>query len=130
MPKQHILVVDDSELTLEIVRGGLEQLGYQVTTLDNPIEMSAVIRQNKPDVIVLDVKMPLLSGDKVIEILKKYRFSGEIPVILFSDLGEDELERMAQSTEAAGYIKKSGDLAPLADEIERLLGSGASARDE
>ena len=127
MNQRHVLVVDDSELTLELVRGGLQQRGFQVTTLDNPIEMSSVIRKNRPDAIILDVKMPLLSGDKVLEILKKYKFSGEIPVILFSDLEADELELMAHRTKAAGFVKKTGDLTSLAAEIERVLDRGEGA---
>lgn len=127
MEHAHVLVVDDSELTLELVRGGLEKRGYRVTTLDNPIEMSTVIRSEQPEIIVLDVRMPLLSGDKVIEILKKYRFSSDIPVILYSDLDESELDDMARRTRAAGFIKKTGDLALLAAEIERLLGSSGSS---
>ena len=102
-----VLVVDDNRIILEATRLFLEGAGFKVAVQQSAFEMSAAILENRPDVILLDVHMPALTGDQAAEILKRYPFTRDIPVLLFSDLEENELIDLVQITGAAGFIKKS-----------------------
>ena len=62
-----------------------------------------------------------LSGDKAASILKQYRFSQGIPVVLHSEMEEDRLAELVEETGAAGFIRKTADSKRLIDEIRRCL---------
>ena len=102
-----VLVVDDNRIILEATRLFLEGAGFKVAVQQSAFEMSAAILENRPDVILLDVHMPALTGDQAAEILKRYPFTRDIPVLLFSDLEENELVDLVRVTGAAGFVKKS-----------------------
>ena len=101
-----IMVVDDREITLEAVRHTLEGAGYEVITLKSPFSMLASIREEGPDLILIDVNMPALNGDQVVKILKKNRFARDIPVMFLSSKDPSELRLLVAETDALGYVKK------------------------
>jgi CheY-like chemotaxis protein len=112
-----VLVVDDNEVVLAATRLFLEGAGFRVAVEQSAFQMSAAILNHRPDVILLDVRMPALNGDQAVTILKRYPFTRDIPVLLFSDLEEDELAQMVQATGAAGYVKKSAGSRRLIEEV-------------
>ena len=57
-PRGRILVIDDSELVLDITRDALEEEGYEVLTNSSWVEVNATIREHRPDMILLDLMMP------------------------------------------------------------------------
>ncbi|MBI5478746.1 MAG: response regulator [Deltaproteobacteria bacterium] len=122
-----VLIVDDSELCRELTRAVLEERGYEVVTLDGPFGFSRVLNQEKPDVALVDIRMPALEGDKLVEIVSRHELH-RCPIVLFSDRSEDELARLARLCGAAGFVHKSGDGEMLVHAIERSLrGPGAGA---
>lgn len=107
MEKQKILVVDDSELVLAMARDALEEAGFEVFTAANGIEANSVIfSRNKPDLIILDVMLPMLDGNKKAKLLKEKDFSKEIPIVLLSSKSEEELRRLVEDAGGEGYIRK------------------------
>ncbi len=116
-----ILVIDDSDIALDAARIALEDRGHRVVTLGNALIMQRVVRSEKPDLILIDVNMPLLGGDRAVEILSKHGAYGGVPVVLFSDLPEDELQERARRCGAAGWVRKTPDEAALARHVERWL---------
>ena len=125
-----VLVVDDSEIVLEVARMNLEDAGFSVVTVDNAFQMSAAIRDCRPDVILLDVKMPALSGDRAASILQRYSFSRDIPVVLHSDMSDAELAAIAEETGAAGFVRKSMDPEAMIEAIRYWVhrrGGGAGS---
>ncbi len=121
MSEGKVLVVDDNEIELGVVRVVLEAAGFEVSTLDSVLELSIVIKRHRPDVILLDVMMPALTGDRVAAILKQHGFSRDIPVILHSSKDEAELEAIATLAGVQGYVSKTGDFERLVAEIRRVL---------
>ena len=117
MPEAKVLIVDDSELELEVVRIMLEAAGFDVDTRDSVFDLRTAIEENRPDVILLDVHMPALSGDRATQILKSHRYSRDIPVILFSSTEKDELEALVAQTGASDFYRKTGDFEGLAQKI-------------
>lgn len=115
-----ILVVDDSEMVCELVSDMLEPRGYQIVTLTSLFAFTQTLTTERPDLVLVDVSMPALNGDKLIEFSRKHE-EGRTPMVLFSSRGKDELSRLAAQCGAAGYIQKTGDPERLQREVEAFL---------
>lgn len=116
--KGKILIVDDSELVLEITRDALEESGYQVFTNSSWVEVNATIREQRPDMILLDLMMPSIKGESLCEILKKSSFGRGIPIIIFSTKEEAEIKRLAEEAGAEGYIVKRMNKKDIVDSVD------------
>lgn len=102
-----IVIIDDSELVLEMARDILVEAGYEVCTAGNSIEANQYIfSPERPALIILDVMMPLLDGDKKLKILKGNEQVRGIPVIFLSSKSADELKKLVAETGADGYLCK------------------------
>lgn len=115
-----VLVVDDNEVARAVVRDSLETGGFDVVELDNPVGMSSVVSSEKPDVVLMDVEMPAIEGDKAAEILLKHRLH-ECKVLLYSAKPAEELEQLARACGAAGFVSKSVTDYALASAIRSHL---------
>ena len=120
--KLRVLVVDDSAICLEAAAMMLEEHGYDVKTADSPFAVSAALTEYAPDLVLVDVTMPGLSGDKVVEFAVKHRHARRpCPIVLHSDRSEAELAQLAADCGAAGYIHKTSNADRFMREIERFL---------
>jgi DNA-binding response OmpR family regulator len=120
--RPRILVLDDSEFCLEVTRLILKEAGYDVVTLDSPARLCDALSTEDPDLLLVDVGMPELSGDKLVElVLRELSVDRLRPVVLFSARPEEELRSLASSCGAAGFIKKGSSPAALVDAIRQLL---------
>lgn len=113
-----ILVVDDSELTLSIVRAVLTAAGHEVKTHYGGIGTAAAIHREQPDLVLLDVEMPLIRGDEISKNLHHGAGSDRRVVLLHSSRPAEELAAMAQRAGIDGYVEKKADPRHLVDEIE------------
>jgi len=120
VPKKKIIVVDDSPICLEIARLALERRGHQVLCLDSPFGITKVINEVRPDLLLIDVNMPALQGDKVASVVLKYR-EYQCPVVFLSDRPARELSALAASSGVTGYVNKTDNLDDLADAVECFL---------
>jgi two-component system OmpR family response regulator len=118
-----ILIVDDSEVVCESVSMILEPRGFDVVMLTSLFTFVQTLSTEKPDLALVDVSMPALSGDKLIEIANKHRES-RCPMVLFSDRAVEELARLVKTCGAAGYIKKTGNADTLVREVQGYLTRG------
>ena len=104
---KHILVIDDDPLVLAMSQDFLEDAGYRVSTARDAIYSNDVIYGNDPPALILmDVMMPLMTGDKKVRALKRRDRSSSIPVLLVSGKKEAELQRLASEVGADGYLTK------------------------
>jgi CheY-like chemotaxis protein len=104
MTQKRIVVIDDSKLVLAIATEALEGAGFEVLTTDSGIEANQFIYSSRrPDLILIDVMMPLLNGDRKVRLLKERESSRHIPVILMSTKARDELEQLTRESGADGY---------------------------
>ncbi len=115
MAGKRIFVVDDNEVAREVARAVLEDVGYDVECFGSGFQLNGAIRQRRPDLILLDVMMPALGGEQVAKILKRYEFSKHIPVLLYSELPEDELVSLSKLFGAEGFARKASATVDLAD---------------
>jgi DNA-binding response OmpR family regulator len=115
-----ILIVDDSEIIRDFVQTVLAEEGYEVIGLDSAIGFSRILVQEKPDLVLMDVSMPGLSGDKLVEIALRSGLH-HCPIVLFSDRSDAELTALVDDCGAAGYVRKSQDPALLGLKLRRFL---------
>jgi two-component system, OmpR family, alkaline phosphatase synthesis response regulator PhoP len=122
MEKQKILIVDDSELVLAMARDALEEAGYEVCTATNGIEANSFIfSKNRPDLIILDVMLPMLDGNKKAKLLKEKEFSKQIPILLISSKSEEDLTRLTAEAGVDGFIRKPFTNAGIVASVKEFL---------
>ncbi len=107
MPNKMIVLVDDSQFELAVARDILEEAGYTVAAATSGIEANRYIYGTpRPDLIIIDLLMPMLQGDRKIKLLKQNPTSRDIPVVLASSLAEEELKNAAKDSGADSYLVK------------------------
>jgi CheY-like chemotaxis protein len=115
---KRILVVDDEESIRFLYKEELEEEGFIVELAQNGMEALERLPLFKPDLITLDIKMPVLDG---IETLKQIReMERQIPIILCSAYGEYKQDLTTWASDA--YVVKCADLTDLKSTIRKLLG--------
>ena len=116
---KRILVVDDEESIRFLYKEELEEEGYVVECAKNGEEALEKIPVFKPDLISLDIKMPVMDG---IEALKRIRETErQLPIILCSAYGEYKQDLTTWASDA--YVVKCADLTNFKSMIRKLLGS-------
>lgn len=107
MVRKRILVVDDSEIVLDMARQALEEGGFEVVTAASAMDANEYIFcENKPALIIMDVMLPMLDGDKKAKMLKENELTREIPILLLSSKPENELRWLVQESGADGFLRK------------------------
>jgi len=81
---RRILVVDDYEYLLYLLRSLLEDEHYQVSVVSRGAEAHARIRENPPDLIILDLKLDNMSGLDILEALRSHEATANIPVLIYT----------------------------------------------
>jgi DNA-binding response OmpR family regulator len=120
--KKRVLVVDDSEIVLEKACEALSCRGYEVLTALSANAADAIIYSSaRPDIIILDVMMPMLDGDKKATMLKADESTSEIPILLMSSKPEGELVILAAESGSEGFIRKPFTSDEMVEKIESLL---------
>lgn len=116
-----VLVVDDSEIVLEKAREALDAKGYEVVTASSAQDADRFIYSAKmPDVIIMDVMMPTMEGDRKTRILKEDVSTRNIPVLLLSSKSENELGQLVSESGADGFIRKPFTFREMVEKIEAV----------
>jgi CheY-like chemotaxis protein len=121
MSRGHILVVDDSELLLQVSKEALEAADFAVTAILTLDELEAVENAESIALILMDVQMPELFGDDVASVLRDVR-GWSAPIYLFSSIDRDELQKRAEQAEVNGFISKHDGVEAMVRRVEEALG--------
>ncbi len=120
-PKK-VLVVDDEESVREIYRHEFTNSGYQVVTAADGEEGLLKAGEAHPDVILLDIMLPKMSGIDVLRALKENELTKKIMVLLLTNLGEETIIKEGFELGADGYLLKvSYTPAQVVDEVKKAL---------
>jgi DNA-binding response OmpR family regulator len=118
--KKKILIVEDEEGLRLLYEEELKSEGYEVITARNGREAIEKLEQSKPDLIILDIVMPVMNGMETLgRILGKDK---KIPIILNSSYPSYKEDFMSWAADA--YITKSVDLDELKEKVKELLEKG------
>jgi DNA-binding response OmpR family regulator len=113
-----VLVVEDTELLRRMYADSLTQQGYRVLTAADGLEALSVLRTDTPDLILMDLIMPKMGGLEVIDLIKKDPRLSAIPVLILSNLGQDQDIQTGLQMGAVDYLIKN-DVRPV-DIAERV----------
>jgi DNA-binding response OmpR family regulator len=124
MAKNKILVIDDDEAIRGSLKDALLVAGFEVITANDGTQGLTIALNERPDLIVTDIKMPGLDG---MDLLKELRKSGdwgkEVPVILLTNFDTDEkvMKGIVEDEPSFYFMKSKTDLSVIIDKIKEKL---------
>jgi DNA-binding response OmpR family regulator len=95
--------------------------GYQVFTFDSPLGITREVIRQQPDLVIVDVNMPSITGDKVCQLVRSASFARSVVILLHSSLPESDLHDLARKCGADGFVPKSKDPQILVDAVAKHL---------
>jgi len=107
--KGKILIVEDEEMLSTMYKVKFENEGYEVATANNGADGLTLSEAEQPSIILLDIIMPKIDGFAVLKRLKASEKTKSIPVILLTNLGQDEDIARGKELGAAGYLIKANN---------------------
>ncbi len=117
-----ILIVDDEPDVLKVAMFRLKKAGYEIlTALDGQTALSS-IRNEKPDLILLDLRLPVLDGPEVCKQVKNNEELKQIPIILFTATTDTTAAVEAEGLEADDYIIKPFEPEELFEKVKNIIG--------
>ena len=122
MHKGKVLVVDDEVYILHILEFSLGAEGFEVISASNGELAVEKAKQEKPNLIVLDIMMPVLDGYETCRRLKQDPETKDIPVVLLTAKGRDVDKRLGFEVGAIDYVVKPFSPSRLIERIEEIIG--------
>lgn len=116
-----ILAIDDENDVLLIVKTALASEGFSVTTATNGFDALAVLEEKKPDLILLDLMMPEMSGFEVIDKLKEKPDTADIPIVVLTGLSERKRIRELLDKGVKYYIVKPFEYQDLIAKVKLAI---------
>ena len=116
-----ILVVDDEQAIRELVRQNLELSGYECIDAEDGSQALQKVGEQRPDLIVLDVKMPVLDGWEVLRVLRSSPETATIPIVMLTALGDSAHVARGWTLGADFYLTKPFEPRELVAVVTRLL---------
>jgi len=114
-----VLIVDDDQLQLELMERSLRIEGFQVATSSSVFGVSNIMRSFEPDVMLIDVHIPALSGDQLLGLARR-NAPDTTRFVLYSSCDEWRLKSLAKDTNADGWISKSADAGQVAKKLREV----------
>ena len=122
MKKKKILIVDDLVLYTKLLSRRLKDYGYETYTANDGHTCIKISKEVKPDLILLDMQMPVGGGLQAFENLKASVDTSIIPIIFITALPGKEVEHLIMDLGADGYFSKPFNFSELQNKIKELIG--------
>lgn len=114
---RRLLVVDDNKLVGRLVSVYLAKHGWEVDVSDGPFGVLNKVKQFRPDVVLLDINMPGLSGDKLAALIRDKHFEHDFRVVAFSAADEETQKDLVRRGLVDGYFIKNNTLSGLEEVV-------------
>ena len=122
-----ILIVEDNELNMELFHDLLEAQGYQTLRTGEGLEAFNLAREHKPDLIVMDIQLPAISGLEVTRWLKEDPALAHIPVVAVTAFAMKGDEERIRAAGCEAYLAKPISVAAFLETIAQFLARGLPA---
>jgi|GEM_PF-3720127 len=116
-----VLIADDDQINHELLSQYVQQLGYTTHTALNGQEVLAQLDSLSPDLIMLDVMMPVMDGIDACKQIRQQASTQHIPIMMIAALGEEDLVERAFEAGADDYIIKPFNRAVLRNRVKRMV---------
>ncbi|MFW6248195.1 MAG: response regulator [Bacteroidota bacterium] len=117
-----ILVIDDSTTNVVLIEAVLSEMGYHIIPTLNAKEAYKAIEKKVPDLILLDLLMPRISGYDFLKQIKSSEETKNIPVIVISAVTDQPNVQKIMNMGADEFINKPLDIEELVEKVENILG--------
>lgn len=105
--RKKVCVVDDEDSIRDIYKTALEQSGYDVVTAIDGEDGLKVVRQEKPDVVLIDIMMPKIDGLEMMKTLRSDENFFDIPIIVMTNVDDQKIVKEAGKLNTQFYLVKS-----------------------
>ena len=119
MPKPKIVAIDDEVEFIDVIRNYFELRGYDITVAIRGTKGIELVKKNKPDVVLMDLKMPGIDGDEVLSLLKSMDPSPKVIFVTAYDDGGKTKARLLKMGAYAYFDKPVSSLRELEETINR-----------
>lgn len=119
--KRKVMVLDDNIISLMIAEELLVSHGYDVVKMSAPHGCIAKLDYEMPDVLLIDINMPRLAADDLLDQIRSSQDHEDLVVVLYSDMAAEELEKLCHAKDVNGYFCKSMDVSRLPAFIDRFF---------
>ena len=125
---KRILIVEDNELNMKLLRDVLEAQGYATITTAEGAASLVLARENRPDLILMDLQLPDISGFDAVRQLKDHEETRPIPVVAVTAFAMVGDERKALTSGCDAYLAKPILLRDFLDLVEKFIGGADRPR--
>jgi DNA-binding response OmpR family regulator len=117
-----IVIIEDDQVISQMYRMKFESDGFTVHVAGNGKDGVKVVKETNPDLILLDMQIPIMNGDEALGEIRKHDWGKDVPVIVLTNLGEEEAPKHLRSLGIESYIVKA-DHTPrqVVDRVKTVL---------
>jgi CheY-like chemotaxis protein len=120
--KKTILIADDAEVFRRLEEGLLRVYGYDFLHASDGAQAVKQCVEHRPDLVLLDVQMPVMDGVQVLAVLKKDERTKDIPIVVVTTIGRQKDEEILMKGGADAFLTKPVRGTELVGTVRRLLG--------
>lgn len=115
-----VMILDDNILDVMEAESRLKEGGYDVVVLSSPNGALSKLEYERPEILLLDLQMPRLNVQELLDTLRSSPEYEELVIVLFSDLEAERLQEFCIDNDINGYFCKSMDVSQIASFIDRF----------
>lgn len=118
-----IAIIEDDSVISQMYRMKFETDGFEVQIANNGRDGIGLVEEFSPDIVLLDMQMPIMNGDEALRQIRKSDWGKTVPVMVLTNLGEEEAPKDMRSLGIEAYIVKA-DLTPrqVVERVKSTLG--------
>ena len=119
--KKRILLVDDDPQSLELLSALLDAAGFQVTRAENALAAICAVVRAVPDLVLADIRMPIVDGKDLVRELRSHRDTQDVPVVALTGYDSPEMKKSALAAGYNAYMTKPIHPGRFEIEIRKIL---------
>lgn len=124
-----IYVAEDQPAQADLMHTILKtQKRYQITVFNNGLALYRRAQEDRPDLLILDIMLPVLNGLAITRLLKHHDDFRDIPVLVVSSITDPDIQTRVQHAGADAFLPKPFEVATLLEHVSHLLGESATLR--
>lgn len=121
MPERRLFVIDDDRMIHTVLRAALEKHGYKIHSAFDPVQAQMMVRQVRPDLIILDITMPGGGGFEAFKRLQVMSTTSQIPILVYTSIPPEEVTRKIPAAPNIAHLPKPSAPEAILSAIQKLL---------